>query len=260
MMYLYLYKSALRDLLRPGRLITALFLALAPSALAIICRLTIGSKDFPPVAAYNAFESTLVFGFALVIPTVIFVTGVISQEVEQKTIVYLLTRPVARAGILLSRFAAAVTVVVATTWLGTVALALSTFGASRMHNAPVIHDLGILLVGALAYGALFLLIATALARPLIWSLLFVFGWESWVPLLPGYVKAVSVMEHLRVLAPHAPPQADTVDLNNLLSTLNSSDISTKVSWIVLICIIVIGIAGATVLFSQKEYVPRDDAI
>lgn len=260
MMYLYLYKTALRDLSRPGRLITALFLALAPSAIAIICRWSIGAKDFPPLVAYNALESTLVFGFALVIPTVIFVTGVISQEVEQKTIVYLLTRPVARAGILMARFAAAITVIIATTWLATVALALSTFGASQIHSAPVIHDFEILLVGALAYGALFLLVATAIARPLIWSLLFVFGWETWVPLLPGYVKAASVMEHLRVLAPHAPPQADTVDLSSLLSTLTSSDISTKVSWIVLISIIVIGIAGATLLFSQKEYVPRDDAV
>jgi hypothetical protein len=68
------------------------------------------------------------------------------------------------------------------------------------------------------------------------------------------------MAYLRVLAPHPPPEADTVDMAKLLTTMTSSDISAKVSWIVLLCIIAAGIAGATVLFSQREYVPRDDAV
>ena len=54
----------------------------------------------------------------------IFGTGVVSREVEQKTIVYLLTRPVARWRILLMRYLAAVTAITLTVWLATGLLAV----------------------------------------------------------------------------------------------------------------------------------------
>ena len=93
----YLFKTALRDLTRPKRLIAALILISIPTALAMLLkwRLTVRG-EFYPQAVYNTFAPFIVFGFIVVILSVIFATGVVSQEVEQKTIVYLLTRPVPR--------------------------------------------------------------------------------------------------------------------------------------------------------------------
>lgn len=260
MTILYLFKSALKDVTRPGRALVAILLALAPAAIALAWRLSAGPTKFPRDLAYNSLESGFVFSFTLVILSVMLATGVVSQELEQKTIVYLLTRPVRRVSILLARFAAALTMVVATSWVSTLALALTAYGPSHLHGSAVVRDMLILPVGALAYGAVFLFVATFIARPLLWGLLFAFGWEWWVPSLPGNFKMASLMAYLRVLAPHASPEGETVDLFTVLSGLAPTKITSTLSWEVLLAVIIIALAGAMVVFSQREYVPRDDAI
>src|SRR5689334_14795575 len=103
MIDLYLFRTALRDLLRPKRLLVAIGMSLMPAALALFWRY--GAHDeFDPQMIYNTLAGAVVFGFLLVILAVVFGTGVISQEIEQKTIVYLLTRPVARWRIALMKF------------------------------------------------------------------------------------------------------------------------------------------------------------
>lgn len=260
MTILYLFKTALKDVTRPGRALVAVLLALAPMAIAIAWRLTAGPKHFPRELAYSSLESGFVFSFTLVILSVMLATGVVSQELEQKTIVYLLTRPVRRISILLTRFAAALSMVVVTSLASTLVLALTVYGPSHLHGSPVGRDLLILPIGALAYGAVFLFFATFIARPLIWGLLFAFGWEWWVPSLPGNFKMVSLMAYLRVLAPHASPEGDNVDIFAIMSGLVPTKITSTLSWEVLAAVIVIGLVGAMYVFSTKEYVPRDDAI
>jgi len=121
----YLFRTALRDLLQPRRIAVAVLLIVGPSAVALIVRLALRAR-FDGVSTYGALASLLVFGFVLPILAVVFGTGVISQEMEQRTIVYLLTRPVARWRILLAKFAAAWLVICATTALATVLLAVVT--------------------------------------------------------------------------------------------------------------------------------------
>ncbi|HEY3413468.1 MAG TPA: ABC transporter permease [Armatimonadota bacterium] len=258
---LYLIKPALKEVSRPGRALIATLLALAPAAIALAWRWSAGPTHFPRELAYNSLESGFVFSFTLVILTVMLATGVISQELEQKTIVYLLTRPVRRISILLSRFAAALLMIVATSWVSTLALALTTYGLAHLHGSPVGRDLLILPIGALAYGAVFLCLATLIARPLLWGLLFAFGWEWWVPSLPGNFRMASLMAYLRVLAPHATQDGgEATDIFAILSGLVPTKITAALSWEVLLTVIVVAMAGAMVVFSTKEYVPRDDAI
>lgn len=256
MTFIHLFRTAIRDAARPGRLIVATLLALLPAAIAVLWRLS-ARGSFQPGVAYDALEAGLVYGFTLVILSVIFGTGVVSQEVEQGTIVYLLTRPVSRTGILLSRFLAALMMVIATSWAGSLALALATFGASHLKGAPLVHDALILAIGALAYGGAFVFLATFVMRPLLWGLLFAFGWEWWVPSLPGNIRMLSLMAYLRVLAPHPSPEADSVDLGSLLSALNPTEISQHLAWLVLFGVITSSLIGALFLFTHREYVPRD---
>src|SRR5437773_229536 len=99
-----LFRNSLRDLVRARRLVMTALLVALPAALAFLWRTTQG-RDFKPEVAYNSLEAGLVFGFTLVILCVIFGSGVLSQDLEERTIVYLLTRPVPRWRILLAKFA-----------------------------------------------------------------------------------------------------------------------------------------------------------
>src|SRR5438105_2992881 len=117
---LYLFRSALRDLIKPKRLIVAALLICVPTGLALLIRIKRG-EHFQPLPVYNTLTPIFIYGFILVILSVVFATGAISQEVEQKTIVYLLTRPIARWRLLLAKFAAAVIVATGTTWVAVTA-------------------------------------------------------------------------------------------------------------------------------------------
>lgn len=251
-----LFQSALRDIFGLRKAVVVGILVILPAAIGLIWRLA-QHVGYQPELAYNTLCAELVFGFILVILAVVFGTGVVAQEVEQKTIVYLLTHPVPRWRILLVKFLAAFLAITVAAWIASLLLALVTFGPAHLGQSHLLRDLGILAVGALAYGALFLLLSTLVSRPLIYGLLFTFGWETWVPNLPGDFHKLSLMAYLRVLAPHPQPQSDTVDLSSLISSLNPSSISTSLAWDVLLAVVLICLLAAVLTFSRREYAPRD---
>jgi len=249
---LFLLRTALRDVVRPRRLTTAIVLALLPSAIGLLWRTLANKNDFVPGDAYNALAASLIFGFILTILSVIYGTGVVSQEIEQRTIVYLLTRPVPRWRILLAKFVGSTLAITLTVWISAVLLAVAVYGPGRAFSGPLARDLRILPIGALAYGSVFLLLATLLPRPLTFGLLFAFGWEALVPSLPGSFGRLSIMSHLRALAPHiASEKSSFLDLFD-------TDIRPWQAWLVLGLVISIALLAALVAFSTREYAPRED--
>ena len=252
---LFLLRTALRDVVRPKRMTAAVLLALLPAGIGLLWRGLVREGQFSPADAYNSLSASLVFGFILTILSVIYGTGVVSQEIEQRTIVYLLTRPVPRWRILLAKFIGSALAITVTVCVSALLLALVVYGPGKLGGAGQLgRDLRILPVGALAYGSVFLLVATLLSRPLTFGLLFAFGWESWVPNLPGSFGRLSLMAHLRALAPH-PASARTA---GFLDDFNP-DITQPRAWLVLGLVIAVALAAALVVFSTREYAPREDA-
>lgn len=261
---LSLFQSSLRDAFRPRRLAITLVVALLPALLGLLWRLLSPAGKFDGESVYDSLVPSLIFSFSLTILSVIYSTNIVSQELEQRTIVYLLTRPIPRWRILVAKFAASLVIVWGTTMASTVLLALALFGFTRFGTAGVGPDLLALLLGGFAYGSLFLLLATLLTRPLIYGLMFVFGWETWVPTLPGAFAKLSIMTYLRALsAREITPDAAPADTSgNILLMFGSApkvEVPVSQAWIVLIAVTVVALAGALVVFSTREYAPRDDA-
>ena len=255
-----LLRSALRDLAKLKRLTPAALLIALPAAIALIWRLKSPAGEFPADIAYNTLCSSLVYGFALVILAVVFGTATITEELEQKTIVYLITHALPRSRILLVKLFSS--------WLATTIgaivscglLALAVYAGSGHPAAPHLsRDLAILPVGALAYNTLFVLLATLISRPLLVGLVFAFGWESWVPSMPGNFSMLSIMSFIRALAPHPQPASDTVDLTTFLTASNPDVISQKLAWSVLAIVTAFCLTSAVMRFSTAEYVPREEA-
>jgi ABC-2 type transport system permease protein len=260
---LLLIQNALRDVLRPRRLLTVVLLTLLPAALGLIWRLLTPGAEFVPGDIYDGLEVSLVFSFTLCILSVIYGTGVVSHEIEQRTIVYLLTRPHPRWRILLSKFLVALLVIGGTTALSTVLLALAVYGPARFSEAGISPDVKALLMGTLTYGSLFLLLGAAIPRPLMYGLLFVFGWETWVPQLPGQFARVSVMTYLKVLSSREiiPDKQNGFGGNILLAFAQSPKIEIPVreAWLILSLIAAVALVTSVVVFSTREYAPREDS-
>ncbi len=264
MIDLLLFSTALRDLVRARRLFwVAAFTFLVPVLGFVICRyLHAPSRTW----VYNNLAGTMVFGFVLVILSVLFATGALTQELEQRTIVYLLTRPVARWRILLARFLAASLMATAAAWVATITLALVTVGVHKVGDVHLGRDLLILPVAALAYSGIFLLLAAVTGKalvPLVVGLLYGFLWESLIPQLPGNFKLASLMTYVHVLAPHVTdndPNQATGSAGMMLSSSGGGyTISHGLAWGVLLSVIAVSLAASLAVFSVREYVPREDA-
>ncbi|MDX1934688.1 MAG: ABC transporter permease [Capsulimonadales bacterium] len=260
---LLLLANALRDTFRPRRLIIALILLLLPPVLAVGWRLLSPRGAFVPGDVYDSLVSPFVFSVSLTILSVVYGTGVVSQEIEGKTIVYLLTRPFPRWRILLAKFTAAFLTVGTVTTVSVLLVGLALYEPSRLAEAGMEADIVALWMGALTYGGVFLLLGTALPRPLTYGLMFVFGWETVVPKLPGEFARVSIMTYLKVISAREITEnpAQSGGGNPLLAFAQAPNLEIPVpdAWRILIAVAVVTLIAAHVLFSVREYIPRDDS-
>jgi hypothetical protein len=125
-------------------------------------------------------------------------------------------------------------------------------GASIGAAFPLLlTDLGMIALGLAAYGAVFALVGARLKRPLVIGLVFAFGWEPTVMLVPGYLKQLTVAYYLQALVPHAMPQDST--LGAILQVFNDVP-SVTVSLAALAAIVAAGLWLAARTVETREYV------
>ena len=182
-------------------------------------------------------------------------TSLIADEVDDKTITYLFTRPIPRSAVLLGKYLA---YLVCTTLLVLPSVMILFFlivpieGGSVAAAFPsLLVDFGMLVTGLAAYGAVFALVGTRIKRPLIVGLVFAFGWEPAVLLFPGYLKRLTVAYYMQALVTHEMPQDSAV---SLLMQVFREVPSIATSLIALAAIIVVTLWSAGRAVEHKEYV------
>ena len=141
-------------------------------------------------------------------------TSLIADEIDDKTITYLFSRPIPRSAVLIGKYLA---YLVCTSLLVLPSVVLVYFlivplggGDIGQQFPSLAADLGMLALGLAAYGALFALVGARLKRPLVAGLVYAFGWEPGVLLFPGYLKRATIGYYLQALVPHSMPQDSAV--------------------------------------------------
>ena len=129
--------------------------------------------------------------FSVPVLGVFYGTSLIADEVEDKTITYLFSRPIPRGAVLLGKYLAylactifVVLPAVVLVWLLVVPIG-GSLGAELPGPAEGPRPAGPR-PGGLRRGVR--LVGAALKRPLLIGLVFVFGWEPLAVALPGYLK------------------------------------------------------------------------
>jgi len=188
--------------------------------------------------------------FALPLTALFYATALVADEVEARTITYLLTRPVSRTAILAGKFAA---------YLGTTlslalpSLVLTFFLVLTRQGrrglaigAPdLVRDLGVVALALLAYGALFAFIGVLLRWPLITGLLFLYGWE-WLSQAPGWAPRVTLRAWLASLHRHHAVGEGLSQVSQALPVVPGL--------IVLVVSSILFVSLAGWIFSQRQYV------
>jgi ABC-2 type transport system permease protein len=182
-------------------------------------------------------------------------TSLIADEVEDKTITYLFTRPIARSAVLVGKYLAylASTVLIVLPSVMLVYFLIVPVGGSSIAATfpSLLRDLLLLAVGLAVYGALFAAVGAWVKRPVLIGLFFAFGWENFAMALPGYLKRFTIAFYTQGLVPHTMPQ------ENLLSMLQSffrESVSPVQAVVTLAAVAAVSLGLAARAVESREYV------
>jgi len=206
-------------------------------------------------AIFGMMVWLLYIRFIVPVLGVFYGTSLIADEVDDKTITYLFTRPIPRSAVLLGKYLAYVvctTLLVLPSVMLVFFLVVSTGGGSVAAAFPsLLRDFAMLAIGLAAYGAVFALVGTRIKRPLIVGLVFAFGWEPAVLLFPGYLKRLTVAYYMQALVTHEMPQDSAVSL--LMQVFREvPSVATSLLALAVITGVTLWLAGRAV--EHKEYV------
>jgi ABC-2 type transport system permease protein len=192
--------------------------------------------------------------FSVPVLGVFYGTSLIADEIDDKTITYLFTRPIPRGGVLLGKYLAylACTISVVLPSVVLVWLLVTPVGSALAWNfIDMVKDLAILAVGLAVYGAVFAFVGAAFKRPLITGLAFVFAWEPVMLALPGYLKRFTVAYYLQGLVPQAMPTDSPVALIQSIFR-EIPTLGESVVWMGAFEIVFLWLAVR--IISQREYI------
>jgi ABC-2 type transport system permease protein len=192
--------------------------------------------------------------FSVPVLGVFYGTSLVADEVEDKTITYLFTRPIAREAVLIGKYLAylACTIFVVLPSIVLVWLLVIPMGGSLGANfLDLVKDLGIVALGLAVYGAVFAFIGAYFKRPLLIGLVFIFGWEQAVLAFPGYLKQYTVAFYLQGLVPHAMPNDSIASLMQSIFR-ESPSLGSSFFWMSVILVVFLTLAARIV--ARREYV------
>jgi len=245
-------RSVFLALLVGGPVVIALAIRVAVSAFSGLPR--INGSTVSGSALFGMMIWLIYIRFIVPVLGVFYGTSLIADEVDDKTITYLFTRPIRRSAVLLGKYLAylACTVLLVLPSVVLVYFFIVPLGGSIGESFPaLVEDLGMLAIGLVAYGALFSWVGARLKRPLIIGLVFVFGWEPGVLLFPGYLKRLTIAYYVQALVPHAMPQDSAVSV--LMQVFHEVP-SVWISLIALCAISVFALWAAGRMVETREYV------
>lgn len=253
-MLLPVFKKSVKESFRFWRIAPWILLAVASWGAAIFVR-TVSSSDskVTQYAIATAFISLHIVALA----AAVFSASILSAEVEQKTIVYLLTRPIARWVLLLGRWLGTTCAVIVVGWLSVAAAGLGVYGPSFVGQAAFQRDLIGVALGAAAYTSVFMLSSMFVNRAMLLNLLLAFGWELSVPALPGSAYRLSIFTYMFNI--HLGPTREGASrFPDFLSGLVQGDPMSL--WycagiLLAVCAVAVGIS--LVWFSVFEYLPKE---
>lgn len=267
-----IFDLSIGEMLWSRRTIFMMLVAGAPIVIACLLRVVVafGAPVFEEHrATENGVSETIrmtgpaIFGlmiwvfylrFTVPVLGVFYGTSLMADEVEDKTITYLFTRPIRRGAVLFGKYLAYLgcTVFVVLPSVVLVYLLIvpmrGSLGASFI---DLVKDLCLLALGLSVYGALFAFVGAKFKRPLLVGLIFVFGWEQAALAFPGYLKRFTIAYYLQGLVPHAMPNDSVLSLIQGVFR-ESPTLAGSLFGLAVMLVVFVGLAAWVV--ERREYV------
>lgn len=166
---------------------------------------------------YGVLLSQVTLGFVVQLLGLLYGIAAVREDVEARTLTWLLVRPIPRATILIGRWAGATAVVTG----AMVAFALLAHLIAAPASAPALPVvLGTTALGAVYYTTAFVAIGAIAPKPFLIGLGYVLFWEFALPLVPSNAVTLSMKFHLLNLI--GSPTASSGPLSFLIPTVTQA--------------------------------------
>ena len=258
---LRVFDLSLSEMLWSRRTVFMILVVGAPVVIAVCLRFLVALGA--PILESTRMAGPSIFGlmiwvfylrFTVPVLGVFYGTALIADEVEDKTITYLFTRPVRRGAVLFGKYLAylACTVfVVLPSVMLVYLLVVPMRGTLGSTFIDLLKDLALLALGLAVYGSLFAFIGAKFKRPLLIGLIFIFGWEQAALAFPGYLKRFTIAYYIQALVPHAMPSDNAISLIQGFFR-ESPGLFASLTWLAIILVVCVSLAAWVV--ERREYV------
>lgn len=187
----------------------------------------------------------LLLAFLLPVLSLIYGASMIRNEMDDRSIVQVITAPLDRRFSYLGYYIGLVMVLCLLITVVTVigGLAFLAFSPERDGGAQlIITFIALQYLGVLVYSALFLLIGTLMRQPIYLGLIYVFIWEGFVGSVPGSIGDLTIRHQLQVIA------SQLTEHGFVAST--SGDWAVSFATLVILTVVLV-LAGAYVLRQEE---------
>lgn len=187
----------------------------------------------------------LMLAFLLPVLSLIYGASMIRNEMDDRSIVQVITAPLDRRISYLGYYIGLVMVLCLMITVVTVigGLAFLALSPEREGGAQLLLTFIVLqYLGVLVYSALFLFIGTLLKQPIYLGLIYIFVWEGFITSVPGSIGDLTVRHHLQVVA------SELTELGSVASTSGDWAVSL-VALLIMTALLVL--AGAFVLWREE---------
>ncbi len=205
---------------------------------------------------FQNFLMTFFLQFLIVLMALFYGTGIVSEELDNRTMPYITSRPLSRPAIILGKYLAyfclSGLMLVVSLLVSYFILNLdSEFSLSNL--LTVLSYSLVLLLGLAAYLSFFNFLGVWLKKPVLVGLAFGFGWESVIQYFPGTTQKLSIAHYLKSLLPKYTTSSGK--LGFLFIRLEPTRPGLAV--VILFGIVSFFLLLSCVLFSYKEYLFED---
>lgn len=201
-------------------------------------------------SAFLHFSQTVIFSiflsFLLPLWTLSFATDALGHERENRTMIWLFTRPLPRWSIYLAKWLSSLPWCLGMNLLG---FAIICLAGGQAGMRALAHYWPAVIWGTFAFAALFHLIAAIFRRPAIIGLIYAFFFETLVADLPGDLKRMSLNYYVRSLMYEA---VSNLNLDPESLTVYSPANAWTARAVLIGVVVLLNLLGM-VLFSRKEF-------
>jgi ABC-type transport system involved in multi-copper enzyme maturation permease subunit len=202
-------RLTMRNLVVSKRTILIVLLACVPIAVSLILRHVMPQETRRPPAheIFTVVFAGLYTHFVILVTTIFYGASLLADERSDRTITFLLIRPVLPEVIVLGKFLAFV--------FGTCLILLASVGVTYFvfsgmdqdvlafrETVPFREFARVVVLAVAAYGAVFTFCGSMFKRPVIFAFAYCFLWESILPYLPLFLQKITVMYYVKSLIPN----------------------------------------------------------